>query len=58
MIGQLFIALPPALMHAVAGLALLGRLTASLQRALTDEKQREATTSPFLYSFRLVAAGH
>jgi len=47
-IGQLFSALPPALLHVIAGLALLGTIAGSLQRALTDEKQREASIITFL----------
>lgn len=47
-IGQLFSALPPALIHTIAGLALLGTIAGSLQRALADEKQREAAVIAFL----------
>ncbi|WP_158783035.1 benzoate/H(+) symporter BenE family transporter [Pantoea sp. BAV 3049] len=47
-IGQLFSALPPALIHTIAGLALLGTIAGSLQRALVDEKQREAAVITFL----------
>lgn len=47
-IGQLFNALPPALIHTIAGLALLGTIAGSLQRALADEKQREAAVITFL----------
>lgn len=47
-IGQLFSALPPALIHTIAGLALLGTIAGSLQRALVDEKQREAAVMTFL----------
>ncbi|KYP84427.1 hypothetical protein WB66_11995, partial [bacteria symbiont BFo1 of Frankliniella occidentalis] len=34
--------------HTIAGLALLGTLAASLQRALSDEKQRDAAAIAFL----------
>ncbi|AUX72435.1 benzoate/H(+) symporter BenE family transporter [Erwinia pyrifoliae] len=44
----LFNALPLAFIHTIAGLALLGTLSASLQRALGDEKQRDAATIAFL----------
>ncbi|WP_428945870.1 benzoate/H(+) symporter BenE family transporter [Pantoea sp. FN060301] len=47
-IGQLFSALPPALIHTIAGLALLGTLAGSLQRALENDKQREAALIAFL----------
>ena len=47
-IGQLFSALPPALIHTIAGLALLGTIAGSLQRALATEKQREAAVITFL----------
>ncbi|WLS80479.1 benzoate/H(+) symporter BenE family transporter [Erwinia pyri] len=47
-IGQLFSALPSALIHTIAGLALLGTIAGSLQRALADEKQREAAVITFL----------
>lgn len=47
-IGQLFSALPPALIHTIAGLALLGTIAGSLQRALADETQREAAMIAFL----------
>lgn len=47
-IGQLFSALPPALIHTIAGLALLGTIAGSLQRALAGEKQREAAVITFL----------
>ncbi len=47
-IGQLFSALPPALIHAVAGLALLGTIAGSLQRSLAEEKPREAAVITFL----------
>ncbi|CAI0818004.1 Inner membrane protein ydcO [Serratia entomophila] len=48
MIGMLFGALPPALIHTIAGLALLGTIGGSLQRALHDEKQRDAALIAFL----------
>ncbi len=47
-IGQLFTALPEALIHTLAGLALLGTIAGSLQRALADEKQRESAVITFL----------
>lgn len=47
-IGQLFSALPSSLIHTLAGIALLGTIAGSLQRALTDEKQREAAVITFL----------
>jgi len=46
-IGQLFRALPPALIHTIAGLALLGTLAGSLQRSLAEEQQREAAVITF-----------
>jgi len=47
-IGGLFTALPQAMIHTIAGLALLGTLAASLQRVLSDEKQRDAAAIAFL----------
>ncbi|MBI6160218.1 benzoate/H(+) symporter BenE family transporter [Serratia liquefaciens] len=47
-IGMLFSALPAALIHTIAGLALLGTIAGSLQRALQDEKQRDAALIAFL----------
>ncbi|HIF6633345.1 TPA: benzoate/H(+) symporter BenE family transporter, partial [Serratia marcescens] len=47
-IGLLFSALPLALIHTIAGLALLGTIGGSLQRALHDEKQRDAALIAFL----------
>ena len=47
-IGQLFSALPPALIHTIAGLALLGTIAGSLQRSLVEDKQREAAVIAFL----------
>jgi len=47
-IGTLFTALPPALIHTLAGLALLATLSGSLHRALSDEKQRDAAMVTFL----------
>ncbi|RRZ90253.1 benzoate/H(+) symporter BenE family transporter [Erwinia sp. 198] len=47
-IGQLFSALPPALIHILAGLALLGTIAGSLQRALAEDKQRDAAVITFL----------
>ncbi|MGO2158759.1 MAG: benzoate/H(+) symporter BenE family transporter, partial [Serratia proteamaculans] len=47
-IGMLFSALPVALIHTIAGLALLGTIAGSLQRALQDEKQRDAALIAFL----------
>lgn len=47
-IGGLFTALPLALIHTIAGLALLGTIAGSLQRALSDEKQRDAAVIAFL----------
>ncbi|MFI8416410.1 benzoate/H(+) symporter BenE family transporter [Serratia sp. NPDC078593] len=47
-IGLLFSALPPALIHTIAGLALLGTIAGSLQRALHDEHQRDAAVITFL----------
>lgn len=52
-IGGLLNALPVALIHTIAGLALLGTISASLQRALSDEKQRDAAVITFL----IVASG-
>ncbi|WP_034944116.1 benzoate/H(+) symporter BenE family transporter [Erwinia oleae] len=45
---QLFNAVPPALIHTLAGLALLGTIAGSLQRALADESQRDAAVITFL----------
>lgn len=47
-IGLLFTALPAALIHTIAGLALLGTLSGSLQQALSDSKQRDAAIITFL----------
>ncbi|MCK8279232.1 benzoate/H(+) symporter BenE family transporter, partial [Erwinia amylovora] len=47
-IVELFNALPLGLIHTNAGLALLGTLSASLQRAQGDEKQRDAAALAFL----------
>ena len=47
-IGGLFNGLPPAFIHTIAGLALLGTIANSLQRAFSDEKQREAAVITFL----------
>jgi benzoate membrane transport protein len=47
-ISQLFSALPPALIHTIAGLALLGTLSGSLFRALHEEKERDAAIVTFL----------
>ncbi|MCC3720206.1 benzoate/H(+) symporter BenE family transporter [Rouxiella badensis] len=47
-IGTLFTALPAPLIHTVAGLALLGTISGSLYRALTEEKQRDAAIVTFL----------
>ncbi|WP_025118913.1 MULTISPECIES: benzoate/H(+) symporter BenE family transporter [unclassified Serratia (in: enterobacteria)] len=47
-IGMLFSALPVALIHTIAGLALLGTIAGSLQRALQDDKQRDAAVITFL----------
>ncbi len=47
-ISMLFSALPVALIHTIAGLALLGTIAGSLQRALQDEKQRDAALIAFL----------
>ncbi|MFK8258359.1 benzoate/H(+) symporter BenE family transporter [Erwinia sp. AnSW2-5] len=47
-ISGLFTALPLAFIHTIAGLALLGTIAGSLQRALSDEKQRDAAVITFL----------
>jgi len=47
-ISGLFTALPLALIHTIAGLALLGTIAGSLQRALSDEQQRDAAVITFL----------
>ncbi len=47
-IGLLLSALPAALIHTIAGLALLGTIGGSLQRALHDERQRDAALITFL----------
>lgn len=54
-IGQLFSALPPALIHTLAGLALLGTIAGSLQRALAEDKQRDAAVITFLITASGVA---
>ncbi|VTR58646.1 Inner membrane protein ydcO [Serratia fonticola] len=45
---MLFSALPVTLIHTIAGLALLGTIAGSLQRALQDDKQRDAAVITFL----------
>lgn len=47
-IGGLLTALPLALIHTIAGLALLGTFAGSLQRALGEEGQRDAAVIAFL----------
>ncbi|HGM5489217.1 TPA: benzoate/H(+) symporter BenE family transporter [Serratia fonticola] len=47
-IGMLFSALPATLIHTIAGLALLGTIAGSLQRALQDDQQRDAAVITFL----------
>ncbi|GAB2946542.1 benzoate/H(+) symporter BenE family transporter [Hafnia psychrotolerans] len=47
-IGMLFTALPTPLIHAIAGLALLGTISGSLHRALAEESQRDAAIVTFL----------
>jgi len=47
-IGMVFTALPEALIHTIAGLALLGTIAGSLYRALENEKQRDAAIITFL----------
>lgn len=47
-IGMLFTALPTPLIHTIAGLALLGILSGSLHRALSEESQRDAAIVTFL----------
>ncbi len=47
-IGMVFSALPVALIHTIAGLALLGTLSGSLQQALGDSRQRDAAMMTFL----------
>lgn len=47
-IGMLFTALPTPLIHAIAGLALLGTISGSLHRALAEERQRDAAIVTFL----------
>lgn len=47
-ISGMFTALPLALIQTIAGLALLGTIAGSLQRALSDEKQRDAAVIAFL----------
>jgi len=42
--------LPTALLEAVAGLALLGSLSAAIVAALSDKEQREAAAITFLFS--------
>ncbi|MGE4799750.1 benzoate/H(+) symporter BenE family transporter [Yersinia hibernica] len=47
-IGMLFSALPLALIHTIAGLALLGTIAGSMYRALENERQRDAAIITFL----------
>ncbi|NHB98275.1 benzoate/H(+) symporter BenE family transporter [Photorhabdus stackebrandtii] len=47
-ISMLFSALPTALIHTIAGLALLGTISGSLLQALQNEKQRDAAVITFL----------
>lgn len=47
-IGMVFTALPVALIHTIAGLALLGTIAGSLYRALENERQRDAAIITFL----------
>lgn len=47
-IGMLFSALPLALVHTIAGLALLGTIAGSMYRALENERQRDAAIITFL----------
>lgn len=47
-IGLLFTALPTPLIHTIAGLALLGTIAGSLQRALVEESHRDAAIITFL----------
>lgn len=47
-IGMIFTALPEALIHTIAGLALLGTIAGSLYRALENEQQRDAAIITFL----------
>lgn len=47
-IGMVFTALPEALIHTIAGLALLGTIAGSLYRALENEQQRDAAIITFL----------
>jgi benzoate membrane transport protein len=52
-VAALFAAFPPALVAAVAGLALLPTIAASLAGALTDERTRE----PAVITFLVTASG-
>ncbi|TCW00117.1 benzoate/H(+) symporter BenE family transporter [Biostraticola tofi] len=47
-IGMLFTALPQAVVHTIAGLALLGTIAGSVYRALENEHQRDAAMITFL----------
>lgn len=47
-IGMVFSALPAALIHTIAGLALLGTIAGSLHRALLEDAHREAAIVTFL----------
>lgn len=47
-IGLLFTALPTPLIHTIAGLALLGTIAGSLQRALVEGSHRDAAIITFL----------
>ncbi|WP_145537534.1 benzoate/H(+) symporter BenE family transporter [Yersinia kristensenii] len=47
-IGMILTALPVALIHTIAGLALLGTIASSLHRALENERQRDVAIITFL----------
>ncbi|TCL05309.1 benzoate/H(+) symporter BenE family transporter [Sodalis ligni] len=47
-IGMVLTALPAALIHTIAGLALLGTIAGSLYRALENERQRDSAIITFL----------
>ncbi|AUX93478.1 benzoate/H(+) symporter BenE family transporter [Mixta gaviniae] len=56
-VALLLTALPPTLIHTLAGLALLGTLTGSIQRALEQENSRDAAMITFLITASGITPG-
>lgn len=56
-VALLLTALPPTLIHTLAGLALLGTLTGSIQRALEQENSRDAAMITFLITASGITLG-